>query len=81
MGNAQVALIIPVYNEQENLPELMRRLLPVMQGLKRSFEIIFIDDGSRDSSLEILKGFTQHSQVKVIELVRNYGQGDGRGQL
>ena len=74
MGKAQVAVVIPVYNEQENLPELMRRLIPVMQGLKKSFEIILIDDGSHDNSLDILKSFTQHPEVKVVELTRNYGQ-------
>lgn len=74
MGKAHVAVIIPVYNEEENLPELMRRLMPVMQGMKKSFEIILIDDGSRDNSLDILKGFTKSAQVKVVELVRNYGQ-------
>ena len=74
MGNVQVAVVIPVYNEEENLPALMQRLMPVMQGLRKSFEIIFIDDGSRDNSLQILKGFTQNTQVKVVELTRNYGQ-------
>ena len=74
MGNVQVAVVIPVYNEEENLPALMQRLMPVMQGLGKSFEIIFIDDGSRDNSLEILKSFTKISQVKVVELTRNYGQ-------
>lgn len=74
MGKAHVAVVIPVYNEEENLPELMRRLMPVMQGMGKSFEIILVDDGSRDRSLEILKGFTTHSQVKVVELTRNYGQ-------
>lgn len=74
MANAQVAVVIPVYNEEENLPALMKRLLPVMQDLKKSFEIIFIDDGSHDKSLEILKVFTEHPQVKVVELTRNYGQ-------
>jgi len=74
MGNVQVAVVIPVYNEEENLPELMRRLMPVMQGLGKSFEIILIDDGSHDNSLEILKGFTQNYPVKVVELTRNYGQ-------
>jgi len=73
MGNMQVAVVIPVYNEEENLPTLMQRLMPVMQSLGKSFEIIFIDDGSHDQSLEILKGFTQ-TQVKVVELTRNYGQ-------
>ena len=45
MGKAQVAVIIPVYNEEENLPELMRRLMPVMQSMKKSFEIILIARG------------------------------------
>jgi undecaprenyl-phosphate 4-deoxy-4-formamido-L-arabinose transferase len=74
MGKAQVAIVIPVYNEEENLPELMRRLMPVMQGMGKSFEIILIDDGSSDNSLQILKGFTKNAQVKVVELTRNYGQ-------
>lgn len=74
MDNVQVAVVIPVYNEEENLQALMQRLMPVMQGLQKSFEIIFIDDGSHDQSLEILKSFTEHSQVKVVELTRNYGQ-------
>jgi undecaprenyl-phosphate 4-deoxy-4-formamido-L-arabinose transferase len=74
MGKAQVAVVIPVYNEEENLPELMRRLMPVMQGMGKSFEIILIDDGSSDKSLQILKGFTKNAQVKVVELTRNYGQ-------
>ena len=74
MGKAQVAVVIPVYNEEENLPELMRRLIPVMQDMGQSFEIILIDDGSSDNSLQILKDFTKNAQVKVVELTRNYGQ-------
>lgn len=74
MSNVQLAVVIPVYNEEANLPVLMQRLMPVMLGLGKSFEIILIDDGSRDNSLEILKGFTQNSPVKVVELTRNYGQ-------
>ncbi|MFZ3056967.1 MAG: glycosyltransferase, partial [Smithella sp.] len=74
MGNVQVAVVIPVYNEEENLPELMRRLMPVMQGMNKTFEIILIDDGSHDDSLEILKSFTKDEHVKVVELTRNYGQ-------
>ena len=74
MANVQLAVVIPVYNEEANLSVLMQRIMPVMQGLGKSFEIIFIDDGSRDNSLEILKGFTQNTSVKVVELTRNYGQ-------
>jgi undecaprenyl-phosphate 4-deoxy-4-formamido-L-arabinose transferase len=74
MGNVQVAVVIPVYNEEENLPALMQRLMPVMLGLGKSFEIIFIDDGSHDQSLQILKEFTKNFQVRVVELTKNYGQ-------
>jgi undecaprenyl-phosphate 4-deoxy-4-formamido-L-arabinose transferase len=74
MANVQLAVVIPVYNEEANLPVLMQRLMPVMQGLGKSFEIILIDDGSRDNSLEILKEFTRNTSVKVVELTRNYGQ-------
>ncbi len=69
-----ISLVIPVYNEEENLHVLMERIRPVMQGMGRPYEIIFIDDGSRDSSLSILKGFAGEAAVKVVELVRNYGQ-------
>jgi undecaprenyl-phosphate 4-deoxy-4-formamido-L-arabinose transferase len=74
MGNVQVAVVIPVYNEEENLPALMQRLMPVMLSLGKSFEIIFIDDGSHDQSLQILKEFTKNFQVRVVELTKNYGQ-------
>jgi undecaprenyl-phosphate 4-deoxy-4-formamido-L-arabinose transferase len=69
-----ISLVIPVYNEEENLHILMERIRPVMQGMGRPYEIIFVDDGSRDSSLSILKGFANEREVKVVELVRNYGQ-------
>jgi undecaprenyl-phosphate 4-deoxy-4-formamido-L-arabinose transferase len=69
-----ISLVIPVYNEEENLHILMGRIRPVMQGMGRPYEIILVDDGSRDSSLYILKGFASEREVKVVELVRNYGQ-------
>ncbi len=69
-----ISLVVPVYNEEENLPELMRRIFPAMAALARPWEIILVDDGSRDRSLEILKGFTVYPEVRVVELTRNYGQ-------
>lgn len=72
--NVQVSIVVPVYNEEQNLRMLLDRLMPVMQGLGKSFEIIFIDDGSRDNSLAILNEFTENEQVKIVELTRNYGQ-------
>ena len=75
-GNVEemISLVIPVFNEEGNLPALMNRIRPVMSALKRPWEVILVDDGSRDRSLEILKGFTVHPEVRVVELTRNYGQ-------
>lgn len=69
-----ISLVIPVYNEEANLPRLIERLRSVMLTTGRSHEIIFVDDGSRDNSLSILKGFLIYPEVKVVELTRNYGQ-------
>src|SRR5512140_482367 len=72
----KVSIVVPVYNEEANLPQLLPRLLPVLAGLGRPYEVVFADDGSRDRSLEILKAAAaaNASQVKVVELVRNAGQ-------
>jgi len=48
-------VVIPVYNEQENLPALLPRLLPVLDRVGRPYEVLFVDDGSRDASLSILR--------------------------
>jgi len=69
-----ISVVIPVYNEEKNLSLLMDRLEKVMRSLGRPYEIIFVDDGSRDRSLTILKGFVGRPGVRVVELTRNYGQ-------
>ena len=69
-----ISLVIPVYNEEANLPRLIERLRSVMKTTGRSYEIIFVDDGSRDNSLPVLKSFLIYPEVKVVELTRNYGQ-------
>ncbi|HSL99911.1 MAG TPA: glycosyltransferase [Candidatus Limnocylindria bacterium] len=69
-----ISVVVPVYNEEENLPLLHARLQKTMASLSRPYEIIFVDDGSRDRSLEILKGFVGSPGVRVVELTRNYGQ-------
>jgi undecaprenyl-phosphate 4-deoxy-4-formamido-L-arabinose transferase len=69
-----ISLVIPVYNEEANLHRLMERIKPVMETMGKSYEIIFVDDGSRDNSLSILKSFTRYPEVRVVELTRNYGQ-------
>ncbi|MCG6534278.1 MAG: glycosyltransferase [Syntrophales bacterium LBB04] len=69
-----ISVVIPVYNEEKNIAALMERLLPVMKGMGNPYEVILVDDGSTDESLEILKRFTSHREVKIVELTRNYGQ-------
>lgn len=69
-----ISLVIPVYNEEKNIAALMERLLPVMQGIGKPFEVVLVDDGSSDRSLELLKDYASHPEVRVVELTRNYGQ-------
>ena len=75
--NASPALsvVIPVYNEQENLAELVDRCLAACRSTGRGFEIILVDDGSRDHSRSmILAAADQHEEITGIILNRNYGQ-------
>jgi glycosyltransferase involved in cell wall biosynthesis len=74
-GRIEISIVIPVFNEAENLPELHQELHRACAGLKRSYEIIFIDDGSTDGSFEVLKGVqARDPRVKVIRFRKNFGQ-------
>lgn len=72
----KVSIVVPVYNEEANLPRLLPRLLPVLAGMGRPWEVVFVDDGSRDGSLELLKAAAREhpGRVKAVELLRNAGQ-------
>jgi undecaprenyl-phosphate 4-deoxy-4-formamido-L-arabinose transferase len=71
-----VSIVIPVYNEQGNLPTLFERLYPVLDSLGRSYEVIFTNDGSADASMDLLAA--QHAArpdvTRVIDFNGNYGQ-------
>ena len=71
-----VSIVIPVYNESANLNALWARLKPVLEGIGRPWEVVLIDDGSRDDSLEILQSIaaTEDGRVRIVELARNFGQ-------
>ena len=70
-----ISIVIPVYNEEGNLDNLLKRLYPVMQQMGKPFEIIFTDDGSRDRSLSILKEMaSQYAEIRVVEFNGNFGQ-------
>jgi len=71
----EISIVIPVFNEAENLPELDQELRRACAGLKKSYEIIFIDDGSTDDSFESLKLLqARDPRIKVIRFRRNFGQ-------
>ncbi len=70
-----VSVLVPVLNEEESLPELHRRLLNTLDGIGKSYEIIYINDGSTDGTEVLLEKFhADDKRVKVIEFNRNYGQ-------
>ena len=70
-----ISVLIPVLNEQESLDELQTRLHDTLESLKKSYEIIYINDGSTDNTENMLEEFHRRDgKVKVIEFNRNYGQ-------
>jgi len=70
-----ISVVIPLFNEEESLPELHNWIARVMQENEFSYEIIFVDDGSTDSSWEIIKKLRSESDsVKAIKFRRNYGK-------
>ncbi|MBF0161787.1 MAG: glycosyltransferase [Magnetococcales bacterium] len=74
--NPEISVVIPVYNEESVLPLLFRRLYAVMEGLGRSYEILFVDDGSRDQTPRLLHQQFQAmpATTRVIILKTNFGQ-------
>jgi len=71
----EVSFVIPVYNEEENLPDLYRQLSAAGNALQRPFEMVFVDDGSRDGSFQVLKrAQAGDNRVVIIRLRRNFGQ-------
>lgn len=75
-GKGMVSVVIPVYNEEGNIPALIPRVLGVLATLGRPYELILVDDGSRDRSLALLEEFVQRDpeHLRVVELSRNFGQ-------
>ncbi len=72
----EISIVIPVYNEEAVLQKLFERLYPVMDGLDRSYEVIFVDDGSRDRSPALLRQMYQQRPdvTRVVLLRANAGQ-------
>jgi undecaprenyl-phosphate 4-deoxy-4-formamido-L-arabinose transferase len=70
-----LSVVIPVYNEEANLRALQAALAPVLQGFGKPYEIIYVDDGSTDKSLDILRELQEKdSHLVIVEFSRNFGQ-------
>lgn len=71
-----LSIVIPVYNEEKTLPHLSKRLFPSLDSLNVSYEVIFVNDGSKDNSFEVLKKLYEEKpdHVRVIDLYKNAGQ-------
>ncbi len=72
----KLSLIVPVFNEEQNLPLLFEAVERTMDALPHPWEVVFVDDGSQDDSLDVMKRLAQKypGQVRVVVLRRNYGQ-------
>lgn len=75
MDKPSVSVVVPVYNSQGTLIELIARLSAVLSEVTLSFEVILVNDGSRDQSWQVIKQLAaEHEGVHGINLMRNYGQ-------
>lgn len=71
-----VSVIVPVYNESEALPILQEKLIQALGGIGRAWEVIYVDDGSRDNSLAVLEQMASDDpeHIRVLSFRRNFGQ-------
>jgi dolichol-phosphate mannosyltransferase len=70
-----LSVVIPVYNEEDNLPHLWPELRSVLEPLRLGFEVVFVDDGSRDHSAELIRGFRDADpRVRLVRLKTNAGE-------
>jgi len=71
----EISVVIPVYNEEASLPELHQRTVRALEATGRPWELIYVDDGSSDRSLELLSRFAEaDGRIRAIEFARNSGQ-------
>jgi glycosyltransferase involved in cell wall biosynthesis len=77
-SRCDISIVVPLYNEEDNIRELHSRLRKVMDGLGRSYEIVFVDDGSSDRTFAIAKEIQKgDGRLTVVRLRRNFGQTAG----
>jgi glycosyltransferase involved in cell wall biosynthesis len=71
----EISVVIPVFNEAENIDELVARVTPVLEGCASSFEIVFVDDGSSDATMDALRrANAADRRVRAVSFSRNFGK-------
>ena len=71
----ELSIVVPDFNEEQALRELYPRLKAVCENLGRSYEIVFVDDGSTDGSYDLLRGFqSEDGTLRLVKFTRNFGQ-------
>src|SRR5437870_11996381 len=71
----QFSIVVPFFNEQENIPPLYMKLTEVMDGIGEPYELVFVDDGSKDDSINVLTAIYEHDRrVNIVRPRRNFGQ-------
>ena len=74
-NTVDISVVVPLYNEEESLPELCAWIAKVMDENNFSYEVLLIDDGSKDNSWEVVKAIREsNSHVKGVKFMRNYGK-------
>lgn len=74
-GQAEISLVVPMYNEEESLDLFLKKIVPIVEAITSSYEILCVNDGSRDRTLELLRqAHAANPRIKVIDLSRNFGK-------
>src|SRR6185369_9683433 len=75
MSGVGISVVVPAYNEAESIPELHRELVAVLESMGKSWEVLYVDDGSRDGTLAVLEGLAvADPRVRVASFRRNFGK-------
>ena len=74
-SDISLSIICPCFNEEGTIKIFLENLIPIMQNVQRSYEIIFVNDGSTDNTLNVLlKAKSKNSQIRILNLSRNFGK-------
>ena len=72
--DTEISIIVPMHNEEESIEEFFRRLIPVLNQLALSWEVVCVDDGSTDHTWSRLRKYSEQCSVKIVRLSRNFGK-------